>query len=111
MNPKSSISSADTQLPASITPSALGSSSNALAERADSNLLLIWLPVEDANQPSCPAAAPHAAGSLQVEKQHTVLCNMSLTWCERQLAFLPHCLLLLHMLLAACKVEQQQIAS
>jgi hypothetical protein len=69
MNPRSSISSAETLLPASITPAARGSSSSAFAERADSSLLLIWLPVVVANQPSCPAAAPHAAGSLQTSKQ------------------------------------------
>eukprot|EP00882_Tetradesmus_deserticola_P010112 GHRQ01010683.1.p1 GENE.GHRQ01010683.1~~GHRQ01010683.1.p1 ORF type:complete len:145 (-),score=30.47 GHRQ01010683.1:144-578(-) len=65
MNPKSSISSADTVLPAATTPSARGSSSNAFADRADSSLLLIWLPVEQAYQPSCPAAAPQELGILR----------------------------------------------
>jgi hypothetical protein len=60
--------------PGSITPSALGSSSSALADRALSSLLLIWLPVLVAYQPREPAEDPQAAGNLQAgatAQQHT----------------------------------------
>lgn len=61
---RSSISSADTLLPAGSTPACRGSSSSALAERADSSLLLIWLPVVVANQTGS-VGSPAPSGGLQ----------------------------------------------
>lgn len=75
-----------TYIPASITPSARGNSSSAFAERALSSLLLIWLPVLVAYQPSDPAAVPHPSGTLQP----TVPCTAGVVGqCTGWITWLP----------------------
>mmetsp|Transcript_19337 Transcript_19337/g.49198 ORF Transcript_19337/g.49198 Transcript_19337/m.49198 type:complete len:338 (-) Transcript_19337:281-1294(-) len=55
---RSSMSRADTWLPAASTPEARGISSRALADRALSSRLLIWLPVLSAHHPHSSPPAP-----------------------------------------------------
>mmetsp|Transcript_32455 Transcript_32455/g.71688 ORF Transcript_32455/g.71688 Transcript_32455/m.71688 type:complete len:300 (-) Transcript_32455:476-1375(-) len=74
MSCRSSISRADTRVPAARVPAAWGSSNRALADLALSSLLLIWLPVLRAHQHHTSGSAP----STPPGTGHLLHCRVAL---------------------------------